>query len=44
MNSFKRRTLKKLIHIVNRVKCCYAVNKIENVAHLNDMNPLSIKI
>ena len=44
MNICKRRMLKKLIHIVNRVKCCYAVNKIENVTHLNDINPLSVKI
>ena len=28
-----------MIHIVNKLKFCYTIDKIKNLPHLKDMNP-----
>ena len=44
MNVFKTRARKQLIHIVKELECSYRVNKIKNLTHLKDINPLNIKL
>ena len=43
MNIYKTRPRKQFIHIVKKIKFSYAEDKIKNLAHLKDVNPLKYK-